>query len=163
VRGELVLLHMTEPRDFRLNRKLFLDGHSLTCHFVHTGVPHAVVEVSDLVNAPVHSLGSIIRHHPDFAPAGANANFITVTGPDALRIRTYERGVEAETQACGTGIVAAALIAGRLGRVTAPVTVTPSSGDELRVNFTLNRDQARDVTLLGPAVFVCEGRLEYNR
>ncbi len=160
IRGDNVLLHMTEPRDWRMNGTLKLDDRSLTYHFVNSGVPHAVVEVQDLDATNVQALGSQIRHHRDFAPAGTNANFIAVTGPDSIRVRTYERGVEAETLACGTGIVASGLIAGRLGRVKTPVRVTPASGDVLEVNYTATADGATAVTLLGPAVHVFEGTLE---
>jgi diaminopimelate epimerase len=121
------------------------------------------VAVDDLAACNVATLGSGIRYHADFAPAGTNANFISVTGPQAFSIRTYERGVEAETMACGTGIVAAALIAARSGRVSAPVSVTAASGDSLTVDFTLTEDGAESVTLLGPAVHVFQGTLTYTQ
>jgi diaminopimelate epimerase len=162
MQGEQVLLHLTDPRDLRVNQSLEVDGHPLTYHAVNTGVPHAVIEVSDLDRTMVHQLGAFIRHHPAFAPAGTNVNFVTFTGPDALRVRTYERGVEAETRACGTGIVAAAVAGGRLGQVTAPVQVTPASGDRLVVNYRLDDGRVSGVTLLGPAVFVCQGNVEYS-
>jgi diaminopimelate epimerase len=161
IRGGNVLLHMTEPRDWRMHRTLELDGRSFPYHFVNSGVPHAVVEVKDLDAVDVQSLGSQIRHHRDFAPAGTNANFIAVTGPDSIRVRTYERGVEAETLACGTGIVASGLIAGRLGRAKTPVHVRPASGDTLEVSYTATADGATAVTLLGPAVHVFEGTIEH--
>ena len=83
----------------------------------------------------VVNLGREIRYHTAFAPAGTNANFIARDGSNAISVRTYERGVEDETLACGTGIVACAVVAGLLNRVTPPVTVTPTSGDELVVDF----------------------------
>ena len=92
--------------------------------------------------------GAAVRYHIDFAPKGTNANFIKVTGPSALRIRTYERGVEAETLACGTGMVAAGLIAGRMGWVKAPVHITCASGDVIEVDFVLTADGADKVTML---------------
>ena len=161
VRGEQVLLHMTEPRDWRLNRRLTTQGEVVSYHFVNTGVPHAVVEAEDLDALNVQDLGARIRRHEAFAPAGANANFIALAGPNSLRLRTYERGVEGETLACGTGIVASALIAGRLGRVRSPVRVTARSGDTLEVNYVLTRDGATDVSLLGPAVHVFPGTLTH--
>ena len=85
-----------------------------------------------------------------------------MTGPQSLRIRTYERGVEAETLACGTGMVAAGLVAGRMGWVKAPVRITCASGDELEVNYRLTDDSAEDVTLLGPAEYVFKGTVEYG-
>jgi diaminopimelate epimerase len=159
--GDHVLLHLYEPRDWRLNQTLKLDGETLAYHFVNSGVPHVVVEVDNLDGMDVQEIGAAIRYHDAFAPKGTNANFITVTGKDTLRLRTYERGVEAETLACGTGIVAAGLIAGKLGRVTTPVRVTSASGDVLEVNFRPAGDGATGVTLLGPAAHVFRGELEY--
>jgi diaminopimelate epimerase len=130
-------------------------------HFVNSGVPHAVVEVEDLNGIDVRRLGAEIRRHADFAPAGTNANFIAITGPQSLRIRTYERGVEDETLACGTGIVAGGLIAGRLQKVRPPVAITCASGDVLTVDYRLTAESAENVTLRGPAVHVFQGTLEY--
>ena len=108
----------------------------------------------------VRTIGAAIRHHAAFAPEGTNVDFMVITGPHALRVRTYERGVEAETPACGTGITACALIAGRLGRVTPPVHVTCKHGDTLEVNYRLTHDGFEAVTLLGPAAYVFEGTVE---
>lgn len=158
--GDTVRLGLTAPHDWRLDRTLTADAEPLAYSFVNTGVPHAVVPVEDLDNCDVMRRGRAIRMHRDFAPAGTNANFVEVAGPRALRIRTYERGVEAETRACGTGIVASALVAAKSGRVTPPVDVS-ARGGHLTVNFTLTPDGADDVTLLGPAVYVFEGVLEH--
>lgn len=160
--GDRVRLGMTTPKDWRLNRTVELPGGKRAYGFVNSGVPHVVMEVDQLEEADVARLGAAIRYHQDFAPKGTNANFIKVTGPDALRIRTYERGVEAETLACGTGIVAAGLVAGRMGRVKAPVRITCASGDVLEVNYRLTADGAEDVTLLGPAAYVFTGVLEHT-
>src|SRR5205085_1286184 len=104
--------------------------------YVVCGVPHVVIEVENLDRFDVARIGAQVRHEKAFQPKGTNANFIQVTGPDSLRVRTYERGVEAETLACGTGVVSSGLVAGRLGLVHAPVKVTPASGDTLEVSFT---------------------------
>jgi diaminopimelate epimerase len=109
----------------------------------------------------VKQAGAEIRYHPDFAPKGTNANFIAVTGPDSLRVRTYERGVEDETLACGTGMVACGLIAGKMGWVKPPVRITCASGDVLVIDYTLTSDGADQVTLLGPAEHVFQGILDY--
>ncbi len=161
VRGPQVLLHLMDPKDWRLNRTLQLGGQTVAYHFVNSGVPHAVVVEENVEAVNVQELGSGIRRHEDFAPAGTNANFVQVTGPQSLRVRTYERGVEAETLACGTGMIACAVIAGRLALVKAPVRVVPASGDELQVDFTLREGGAEQVTLLGPAEYVFRGELEY--
>lgn len=159
----LVTLQLYPPKDWRMNQRLGLNGASRDYHFVNSGVPHVVMIVDEVANVDVQALGAAIRHHADFAPGGTNANFISVTGPDSIRIRTYERGVEAETLACGTGILAGALIAGRLGLVTAPVRVHSRSGDELIVNFQSTDAGADRVTLTGPAVHVFQGVLDYER
>ena len=161
IRGDAVLLQMTEPRDWRLNGTVLVDGRSVAYGFVNSGVPHVVIETEDLASVNVQDLGSRIRHHKDFAPAGTNVNFISVTGADSIRVRTYERGVEAETLACGTGMVACGLVAAKLGRVGLPVRVTPASGDVLTVDGRLTPDGATKVTLLGPAVHVFQGALSY--
>jgi diaminopimelate epimerase len=161
VSGAQVRLQMTRPRDWRLGRTLALADGARPYGFVNSGVPHAVLEVADLDAIDVARVGAAIRYHADFAPAGTNANFFAVTGPGALRIRTYERGVEGETLACGTGITAAALIAGKLGRVQPPVNVTCRSGDVLVVGYELTADGADNVTLLGPAVHVFRGTLSH--
>jgi diaminopimelate epimerase len=152
---------MTPPKDWRMSRVLHLPCGRLPYGFVNTGVPHVVAEVPDLDGLDVTRVGAAVRHHEGFAPAGTNANFIAVTGPQALRIRTYERGVEAETLACGTGITAAALVAGRLGRVKPPVNVTCASGDVLVVDYRPTPNGAEDVTLLGPAAHVFRGTVPY--
>jgi len=157
-----VRLEMGSPRDWALNGRLSAAGRDLVYHAVNTGVPHVVVEVQDLQGYDVTGVGSAIRRHPQFEPAGTNANFVRVTGPRSLRVRTYERGVEEETLACGTGIVAAATVAFRLDRVGRPVTVTAESGDTLTVDLTPARDGVRDVSLTGPAEHVFRGTLSYG-
>lgn len=155
--GEEIKLHMTDPRDWRLGQTLEVEGQTLAYDFVNSGVEHAVVEVPDVAGVNVQSLGAAIRYHEDFQPRGTNANFIAITGPDSLRIRTYERGVEAETLACGTGIVASGLVAAKQGKVSTPVKITSAGGDVLTVDFAATDEGAQQVTLQGPAVFVFQG------
>ena len=160
-KGDQMLLHMMEPKDWRMDQSLAINTQPWLYHSVNTGVPHVVVEVELLDSLDIQSLGSAMRHHGDFAPAGTNVNFYSHTSGNEIRLRTYERGVEAETPACGTGVVAAALVAGRVGKVQSPVHVIPSSGDTLEVGFELTKDGATGVTLLGPAEYVFQGTLEY--
>lgn len=160
-RGESIRLAVTPPRDWDLGQTIRAAGRELVFGFVNTGVPHVVVEVDDLDACDVAGVGAAIRHHERFAPAGTNANFYAATGPNSLRVRTYERGVEAETLACGTGIVAAALVAARQGRVSLPAEVTPTGGYLLSVEGSLRADRVDDVTLVGPAEHVFRGTLEY--
>lgn len=160
--GDLVRLQLTPPKDWVLDGLLELDDGPLSYRSVDSGVPHVVIEVDDLDHTDVHELGAQVRHHERFAPAGTNANFVHITSPNRLRIRTYERGVEQETLACGTGIVAAALVSAKAGRVSAPVHVTPASGDVIEVDFELTEEGAGNVTMLGPAVHVFEGVLTHG-
>lgn len=159
--GDTVRLTMTTPRDWRLGGELVIDGTRYAYDFVNSGVPHVVVPVDHLAGVDVQRVGAAIRYHADFAPKGTNANFIQLTGPHALSVRTYERGVEAETLACGTGIVAAGLLAGKTGRVAPPVQVKAASGDVLVVDYRLTAEGAEAVTLTGPAVHVFRGELDY--
>ena len=159
--GSQVCLGMTEPKDWIVKTTLaFDDADAVTAGFVNTGVPHVVVQVDDLDALDIMKMGSAVRHHGEFAPAGTNANFIEVVGENALRIRTFERGVECETLACGTGMVASALIAAKWGLVQSPVTLTCAGGDDLTVSFRLTETGAEEVTLLGPAVHVFTGTLD---
>ena len=161
VLAEQVRLQMTVPRDWRMGIELELDGESATVHHVNTGVPHAVIEIADLAACDVQRLGAALRYHEVYAPAGTNADFICVDAQQRVHVRTYERGVEAETMACGTGLVASALVAGKLGKTASPARVVAAGGDEMEVAFRLTDGGAEDVTLTGPAVSVFEGTLEY--
>jgi len=158
--GERVTVSLTAPHDLRLNDTITLAGTATVIHSVNTGVPHAVLFVTDADNAAVQSLGREIRFHPHYAPKGANANFVQVLGPGHIRARTYERGVEGETLACGTGVTASALIAAELHRFPSPVRVRVQGGDELEVSFERSGGAYSNVQLNGPADFVFDGTIE---
>lgn len=157
--GDRVRLTMTPPKDWSLHQTLELPEGARTIHFVNSGVPHVVLEVDDLEHADLPALGPAIRYHPDFQPNGTNVNLIQITGPDSLHIRTYERGVENETLACGTGMVAGGLVAGALNLLQRPVRITCASGDLLEVDYDSVEEGVQNVTLTGPAVHVFEGRI----
>ncbi len=129
--------------------------------FLNTGVPHAVLFVRNADKVYVSGLGLALRHHKVFGPKGANVNFVQKIGPRRLRVRTYERGVEAETLACGTGVTASAIAAALKGLVKAPVQCVVSGGDTLEVNFKINRNNrgrpASDVSLKGPVRLTFKG------
>ena len=110
VPGDRAKVHMTQPHSLELDIPVELDNGRLNLNFINSGVPHAVFFTqaeSQLENLDVSGLGRSIRFHRRFQPAGSNANFVYVRGPHNIAIRTYERGVKAETLACGTGAIAA--------------------------------------------------------
>jgi diaminopimelate epimerase len=170
--GDLVTLQMTEPTDLRLNVPLTMGSQKRKVHFINSGVPHVVVPVAQIGDVDVPRQGSTIRHHEAFSPKGANVNFIEKRGVDKIAVRTYERGVEDETLACGTGVVASALIFAATENVNGPIGVIARGGDELHVGFDridplpqgsgAAGKQFRNVTLTGPAEFVFEGTIELN-
>ena len=158
--GDLVTLQMTEPIDLRLNVKLTVASENRIVHFINSGVPHVVIPVSRIDDADVRREGAAIRYHEIFSPKGANVNFIEKRGPTKIAVRTYERGVEDETLACGTGVVASALVFAAMEDVSGPIEVLVRGGDELQVGFEKIDNQFRNVTLTGPAEFVFEGAIE---
>ena len=158
--GALVTVNLTPPVDLRLDQRISLASGVQTIHSIDTGVPHAVLFVPDADQAMVLELGPEIRRHPHFAPRGTNVNFVQVLGPGSIRVRTFERGVEGETLACGTGVTASALISARVHRFGSPVKIRVQGGDELEVGFVERAGGFEDVRLTGPAEFAFEGRIE---
>src|SRR5437016_2115768 len=136
--GDHVTVNLTGPKDLRLDETLSLSTGHQTIHSLNTGVPHAVLFVADADKAMVQQLGPEIRGHPHFGPKGTNVNFVQLLGPGRIRVRTFERGVEGETLACGTGVTASALIASRVHKFGSPVKVQVQGGDELEVSFKEN-------------------------
>lgn len=134
-------------------------GH-LRGDFINTGVPHVVVRVNDLKNVPVFNLGRAVRNHDAFAPAGTNVNFYTPRPDGGIDYRTYERGVEDETLACGTGAIATALIAALAGFATSPTAIHTSGGPVLKIYFERNGDGFSGIKLEGEARFVFEGEIQ---
>lgn len=156
--GDNVRIAMSDPHSQRMGLSLDVAGHQKTVHFVNTGVPHAVVVVDDLDAVPVREWGAALRYHTEFQPKGTNANFLKVT-PEGISIRTYERGVEDETLACGTGMVACALMHHELTGAPSPVKVKVKGGETLEIGFEKTADGYRNVTLTGPADIVFEGEI----
>lgn len=156
---ELVRVKMPRPQDFRLDLSLALGDQERPVAHVDTGVPHAVIFVGE-EEVPVKTWGRKVRFHELFAPRGANANFVTLLPDGRLKVRTYERGVEAETMACGTGVVASALIAAIQKGKESPVEVVTSGGGVLTIFFELSDGPvAENVYMQGPARLVCTGEI----
>ncbi len=159
--GDNVRIAMSEPKDLDLRCGARVENFHEDIHFLNTGVPHTVAFVDDLEKFDVVTHGRAIRRHPHFAPNGTNANFARVLAPGHIAIRTYERGVEGETLACGTGMVAAALVHHLLTGAESPVQVDVAGGDTLEIGFEKTGETTfANVTLTGPADFVFEGEIE---
>jgi diaminopimelate epimerase len=158
--GESVTLQMSKPRDLRPHISLPEVADYEAIHFINSGVPHVVIPVERIDEIDVRRDGALVRRHSMFAPKGTNVNFLEKRGPKSIAIRTYERGVEDETLACGTGVVASALIFAATEKVDGPISVLVRGGSELQVGFERAGDDFKAVTLTGPAEFVFEGAIE---
>jgi diaminopimelate epimerase len=157
--GDQVSLGMSQPGTFADGVTLDTAGEKLTVYSINTGVPHAVVLVDNLDSVYIRKVGAALRHHHHFQPRGTNANFVRQLGPQDLAIRTYERGVEDETLACGTGVVASALTLAALTDTPSPVRVLVKGGDTLTVEYVRTDAGFASVVLTGPADFVFEGEI----
>lgn len=155
--GENVRIQMSTPHSMQLAQSLSIAGEVLEVHSLNTGVPHVVVFVENLDTTDLRKLGVGLRFHPRFAPKGTNANFVKKLDAQTIAIRTYERGVEDETLACGTGMVASALIFHEVSGAASPVRVRVRGGETLEIGFEKTGAGFREVTLTGPAEFVFEG------
>jgi len=155
--GQEVQVSMTEPTKLRLGKKVVVAGRKLAVDFLNTGVPHAVLFVRSVRSVDVAKQGRAIRYHSAFAPSGTNVNFVEIGRGNRIHVRTYERGVEGETLACGTGVVAASILSNLRRGLRSPILVTTRGGDHLRVGFSMVTGQARKVTLQGPARIVYTG------
>ena len=159
--GNEVQLVMKDPVQFRddilVGREPLLSG----VHFLDTGSPHVVIFRNEIEQADVEGLGRSLRHAPEFSPEGANVNVVALRD-HGLELRTYERGVERETLACGTGSVASAITAARIAGYTSPVHVHVRSGEILRVSFRRDGDRFTDVCLEGSARMLFDGACLYD-
>jgi len=150
---------MSDPKDIKLNLNLGIGSDLMIAHKINTGVPHVVHLVEDLADYDVKNIGRKIREHQLFAPEGTNANFVSNVKDDNASVRVYERGVEDETLACGTGTVASAVILGLLGYVSSPVKMDTRSGEVLTVHYNISGEKVTEVYLEGEARLVCEGKI----
>ena len=155
---ESVRMRMPDVPEVRLGFKGRYPRGVRAVHFLDTGVPHAVVPVADLERVDVKGLGRALRHNKAFGPGGANVDFVEVSGGKVL-VRTYERGVEDETQACGTGLTAAAVALALAGEVKAPVRLAARGGDKFRVWLNAAGGGAAEIFIQGPAKIVFEGEI----
>ncbi|MCC6705630.1 MAG: diaminopimelate epimerase [Thermomicrobiales bacterium] len=161
-----VSIVMSQPGRPRHGNEVDIDGRRGTYSAIQVGVPHAVTFVDDpdtfiggFASPEFNAYGRAVRLHEAFAPAGTNVNIAGVRNRHTIRMRTYERGVEDETFACGTGAIATAIVGATLGLVSAPVSIIVSSGRTLTVDFDLDGDLATNVTLGGNACVVARGSI----
>jgi diaminopimelate epimerase len=171
----LIKVYFRQPENLKLNFKVKAGGQLITSHFVNSGSPHVVIDVkeilqkpsnpksnfSDINDVPVFQIGKEIRNLPEFSPGGTNVNFFSLTDDD-IYIRTYERGVEDETLACGTGNVATAIILNKLKAIKAPIKLITRGGDKLIVDYNSDEQQIKDLTLTGPVKVVFTGEFLFN-
>lgn len=170
VMEDTVKLHVSDARGLRLDFPLALMGTHTPgrkvsgkleqrASFVNSGVPHVVYFTDDLENVDVVKLGRETRYHQEFQPEGTNANFVKMRDEHNLDIRTYERGVEDETLACGTGCIASSIIAAAMGKAKSPVLAHTRGNYLLKIYFTPDPQGAKEVYLEGDARTICKGHL----
>lgn len=159
VLGDRVKIKMTDPHDAVPDASLDVGEQTMVFSSVNTGVPHVVLTVEDIEDADVVGMGRTLRHHSHFSPAGTNVNFLSPQPNGVWAVRTYERGVEDETLACGTGIVASALALAMKEGIGSPISLKTRSGSLLKVYFAEESGQYHDVFLEGDARIIYEGQL----
>ena len=162
-KGEIASVRLSDPKDYQSQLAIKLSGRSLSVSCIDSGVPHTVVFVDSLKEMDVNTLGRAIRFHDQFKPRGTNVNFVEQIDEDSIELRTYERGVEAETLACGTGAAASAIIAflkahpGMAARTQACMKVKTTGQEVLDVSFDFDKGNISNVWLKGSARFVARG------
>ncbi len=155
-----VTISLPPPEEFRAERPLTVDEMTVHGSSITVGVPHYVVFLREaLWEQDIKPLGSAIRMHRDLQPKGSNVNFVLVRDEHSIEVRTYERGVEAETLACGSGVVASVAVSTLFGKVRPPVRVLTRSGITLEVSMTHTNGELRDVRLKGDARLVFRGTM----
>jgi diaminopimelate epimerase len=157
VRGNRVKIQLTSPKDIHLDLPLIVNNRLFKVNFINTGVPHVVIFVNDINNLDIKHIGRNIRNHPEFSPRGTNVNFVEEKEKGLIQVRTYERGVEDETLACGTGSTAAAVIFALKNKLDNLIRVRTQSGEILKVYFQNTQDGFSKVWLEGSVKIVYKG------
>lgn len=167
-----VKFNLNDPDNFKFNFKIKAGGQLINASYVNSGSPHVVINIEDILSdpknlnsayknindVPVFELGREIRNHIDFKPEGANVNFIKIEN-NKIFIRSFERGIEGETLACGTGIVASALISYFNCKISPPVELIAKSGESLFVDFQIVDKKVKHVSLTGSAKEIFKGEI----
>ncbi len=166
--GEIANVRLSNPVNYKPDIPIVLMGRKISVHYINTGVPHTIVYVDDLANIDVAKIGHIIRHHDEFEPRGCNVNFVEQINQNTVSARTYERGVEDETKACGTGSVAAAIISYLkanlivVNKSNARMKVKTTGGETLEVTFDVKEGKISNVWLKGSAKFIASGKFYFK-
>lgn len=162
-RGEAAKVRLSDPAGYRAAIPITIAGRTITVSYIDTGVPHAVVYVDALDNIDVPGIGSTIRYHDIFKPRGANVNFVEQVNGNVIHVRTYERGVEDETRACGTGCVASAVVTylrahpSVMNKAKVKMKVRTAGEEILEVTFDAVGGSVSNVWLRGSARFIAKG------
>jgi diaminopimelate epimerase len=170
---DAIKFNLNPPSKLKYNFKIKAFGQLINASFADTGSPHTVVNINDVEKNPAHpgnkfddilefpvlQIGRELRYAPEFLPGGTNVNFILIKN-DKVYIRTYERGVEDETWACGTGSVAAALITYVTHKLSPPIILVPKSNEELNVSFIVENNRVQSLSLTGPAKLIFTGQIQ---
>ena len=159
VNGPVVKVKLTHPENLQNDLEVAFDGQQYQVDSLNTGVPHAIVFSEDVDSEDINAIGSGIRYHSVFAPAGTNVDLVEKKNGNALKVRTYERGVEGETLACGTGVVASAIIASHKFKIESPVDVETRGGEILKVHIEPTNGSLPVVYLEGLTRITFEGQL----
>ncbi len=167
-KGKLISVRLSDPKDYTEDIAISINNRPLHVSYIDTGVPHVICFVDNLSNIDVNTLGEKIRFSEKFQPRGTNVNFVEQSNKRLVSVRTYERGVEAETRACGTGSVASGIVAllkanpEITAKTNAAIKVKTKSGEVLSISFDLNEDKITNVWLTGSANFIADGSFLIN-
>jgi len=162
-KGEIATVGLSQPVDYKPSIALTIHKRKIHVSYIDTGVPHVIVYVDKLDDIDVPRIGNMIRFHKKFQPRGANVNFVEQVKKNLVYARTYERGVEDETKACGTGSVAAAIVTymkanpNMANKQKAKMKVGTASNEILEITFDINEGQPSNVWLKGSARFIAKG------
>jgi len=172
INDERIKFFFNKVEDLKLNISIEAHNQTINASYLNTGSPHVVINIEDLLSnplnpkslfteitkVPVFEIGKEIRYLKQFSPAGTNVNFIRIKDGKVF-MRTYERGVENETLACGTGAAACAIIASLKFGISSPINLATRSGDELIVEFISNQNEIDELSLTGPAKVIFKGEI----
>jgi len=163
-KAETANVRLIDPVGYNPEVPLVLNGRKIHVQLINTGVPHVIIYVDNLAQIDIAHIGHMIRFHEAFSPHGTNVNFVEQLKQNCVEVRTYERGVENETKACGTGSVAAAVISYRktnpevTNKKKARMKVLTASNETLDIVFDINEEKTSNVWLKGSAKFIAEGK-----